>query len=185
MASGSAMIAAVYHAPGDVRVEDMPRAPAIPAARTSSSRSRARRSAAPMRRSSGTLRSSSRSPRPTRSAGTRGRRSWATSSPGRVVALRPGGRGSPHRRPRRVRGRRVLRRVRVVPAGPDEPVRALLHARSAQPRRARAVREHAGIALPARARDVLGRCGRDGAAARRGAARAATERRRRRGSRWP
>ena len=51
---------------------------------------------------------------------------------------RPGVRRPEHRGPRRVRRRRVLREVRVVPARAHEPVRALLHARPPHPRRASA-----------------------------------------------
>ena len=62
-------------------------------ARRSSSRSRARRSAGPTRPSSRTPRSSSRSRRLTRSAGIRGRRSWATSSPAAWSRAAPTPRG--------------------------------------------------------------------------------------------
>ena len=170
------MIAAVYHAPGDVRVEDMPQ-PRDPtgadvilevtrAAICGTDASEFAHApkffpiAAP-HPFSGHQGPDDHGPRVHRPRGrARSRRH-----------------GAGPRRPRRLRRRRVLRRVRMVPARAHQPVRSLLHARTAQPRRAHAVRRHARLALPGRAGDVLRRRRRHGATTRSGAARPAAQRR--------
>ena len=176
------MIAAVYHAPGDVRVEDMPEPGEPQGADVVLEVSRAA--------ICGTDASEfAHAPKffpiaaPHPFSGHQGPTIMGHEFTGRVVALGPEAAGLSI-------GDRVVCGAGVSCGACEWCLRGRTNLCASYytlglhtPRRARAVRAHARVALPDRARDVLGRRCRDGPAARGRTARAAPQRRASRASR--